>query len=336
MGANTKMKIVVNSVLLLIAAALCIQAMTNDADLAEMGGEDESAGLGRRGGGGILTSSGSFVLSANRAGNDEEELGDTDTPVDQAEQERSSPLLEYDGAREGLASSRSLLGAAKADGTCPEGTLLSARNFKVLKNGTKVPGGPCVTLPKLEDFKIGAADKGAAYGAPTGVLCSESGCRTCSGEKCDTSHSIHDWVTMNGLTKPADKIACSRICLMGGSLTEVKDLQRYNNPTSKTGERSTRNLYKKPVDRRFATQKNSVVTGGFVTKFGGGLSSPICLFYKTTMCTNSTNCDVHKEVSCVAIVPRNYIGGGSSAQLAVYRNECKHAINPCGNLPMLV
>jgi len=256
--------------------------------------------------------------------------------ADQAEQERSSPLLEHDGAREGLASSRSLLGAAKADGTCPEGTLLSARNFKVLKNGTKVPGGPCVTLPKLEDFKIGAADKGAAYGAPTGVLCSESGCRTCSGEKCDTSHSIHDWVTMNGLTKPADKIACSRICLMGGSLTEVKDLQRYNNPTSKTGERSTRNLYKKPVDRRFATQKNSVVTGGFVTKFGGGLSSPICLFYKTTMCTNSTNCDVHKEVSCVAIVPRNYIGGGSSAQLAVYRNECKHAINPCGNLPMLV
>jgi len=254
--------------------------------------------------------------------------------ADQAEQERSSPLLEHDGAREGLASSRSLLGAAKADGTCPEGTLLSARNFKVLKNGTKVPGGPCVTLPKLEDFKIGAADKGAAYGAPTGVLCSESGCRTCSGEKCDTSHSIHDWVTMNGLTKPADKIACSRICLMGGSLTEVKDLQRYNNPTSKTGERSTRNLVATKVDSRFATKKHR-------TGIGGGMSSPICSFYKTTMCTNSTNCDVHKEVSCVAIVPASigvgkYSGGGSSRQLAAYRNECKHAINPCGNLPMLV
>merc|ERR1712086_944466 len=109
MGANTKMKIVVNSVLLLIAAALCIQAMTNDADLAEMGGEDESAGLGRRGGGEILTTSGSFVLSANRAGNDEEELGDTDTPL--------APTGKDEIAREGLASSRSLLGARK-DGTC--------------------------------------------------------------------------------------------------------------------------------------------------------------------------------------------------------------------------
>merc|ERR1712086_1056910 len=330
-SANTKMKIV-NSVLLLIAAALCIQAMTNDADLAEMGGEDESAGLGRRGGGGILTSSGSFVLSANRAGNDEEELGDTDTPVDQAEQEPSSPLLEHDGAREGLASSRSLLGTKKDDGTCPEGKILSARNFKVLKNGTKVPGGMCVPLPKLEDFKIGPS---VGYGAPAGVLCSDSGCRTCAGEKCGTSQDEStNWVKMNGATKPADKIACSRSCLFGGSLTEVKDLQRYNNPTSKTGERSTRNLVATKVDSRFATKKHR-------TGIGGGMSSPICSFYKTTMCTNSTNCDVHKEVSCVAIVPASigvgkYSGGGSSRQLAAYRNECKHAINPCGNLPMLV
>ena len=71
-----------NSVLLLVAAALCIQAVTNEADLAEMGELDsdvgESAGLGRRGGGGLMTS-GSFVIkSANRAGNDEEELGEED------------------------------------------------------------------------------------------------------------------------------------------------------------------------------------------------------------------------------------------------------------------
>merc|ERR1712086_364179 len=320
MGANTKMKIVVNSVLLLIAAALCIQAMTNDADLAEMGGEDESAGLGRRGGGEILTTSGSFVLSANRAGNDEEELGDTDTPL--------APTGKDEIAREGLASSRSLLGARK-DGTCVKGRLVAARNFKVLKNGTKVPGGLCVPVPKLEDFKIGPS---AGYGAP-GMLCSDSGCSSCSGEKCGTSQSS-EWVKVNGATKPADKIACSRSCLFGGSLTEVKDLQRYNNPTSKTGERSTRNLVATKVDSRFATKKHR-------TGIGGGMSSPICSFYKTTMCTNSTNCDVHKEVSCVAIVPASigvgkYSGGGSSRQLAAYRNECKHAINPCGNLPMLV
>jgi len=314
-SANTKMKIV-NSVLLLIAAALCIQAMTNDADLAEMGGEDESAGLGRRGGGGILTSSGSFVLSANRAGNDEEELGDTDTPL--------APTGKDEIAREGLASSRSLLGARK-DGTCVKGRLVAARNFKVLKNGTKVPGGLCVPVPKLEDFKIGPS---AGYGAP-GMLCSDSGCSSCSGEKCGTSQSPK-WVKVNGATKPADKIACSRSCLFGGSLTEVKDLQRYNNPKSKTGERK--------VDSRFATKK--LLRAGMVSA-QGGISSPICSLYKTTMCTNSTNCDVHKEVSCVAIVPGpvgvgRYIGGGSSAQLAAYRNECKHAINPCGALPMLV
>merc|ERR1712166_592371 len=74
----TKMK-VVNFVLLLIAAALCIQAVTHEAetgDTVDLGSVvGESAGVGRRGG---LISSGSFVLmspGANRAGNDEEELG---------------------------------------------------------------------------------------------------------------------------------------------------------------------------------------------------------------------------------------------------------------------
>merc|ERR1712028_245991 len=145
----TNMKLV-NCVLLLAAAALCIQAVTNEADLAEMGeldsmvgdptdlpenptkaectqvarslpvickmfgkkscvafnskmsakcganaafnmeddnediGEDdddsndvgESAGLGRRGGGGLMTSGSFVMMSANRAGNDEEELGE--------------------------------------------------------------------------------------------------------------------------------------------------------------------------------------------------------------------------------------------------------------------
>ena len=68
---------IVNFVLLLIAAALCIQAVTHEAetgDTVDLGSVvGESAGVGRRGG---LISSGSFVLmspGANRAGNDEEE-----------------------------------------------------------------------------------------------------------------------------------------------------------------------------------------------------------------------------------------------------------------------
>merc|ERR1712086_496956 len=123
-------------------------------------------------------------------------------------------------------------GTKKDDGTCPEGKILSARNFKVLKNGTKVPGGYCVPLPKLEDFKIGPS---VGYDAP-GTLCTDSGCHVCSGEKCgyppnaDGTSQSPQWVKINGAIKPTDKIACSRSCLFGGSLTEVKDLRRYNNP----------------------------------------------------------------------------------------------------------
>merc|ERR1712166_1670413 len=89
------------------AAALCIQAVTNEADLAEMGELDSMVGdptdlpenptkaectqvarslpvickmfgLGRRGGGGLMTSGSFVMMSANRAGNDEEELGEED------------------------------------------------------------------------------------------------------------------------------------------------------------------------------------------------------------------------------------------------------------------
>jgi len=69
---------IINFVLLLLAAALCIQAVTEMGELDSM--VDESAGLGRRGG---LVTSGSFVIKsgANRAGNDEEELGEEDDEV---------------------------------------------------------------------------------------------------------------------------------------------------------------------------------------------------------------------------------------------------------------
>ena len=61
--------------LLLIAAAIGIQAATDEAYLDSMidASHDDGASAGRRGGRGSLTTSGSFMMAANRAGNDEEE-----------------------------------------------------------------------------------------------------------------------------------------------------------------------------------------------------------------------------------------------------------------------
>ena len=59
--------------LLLIAAAIGIQAATDEAYLDSMI-DDVGASAGRRGGDSSLTTSGSFTIAvANRAGNDEEE-----------------------------------------------------------------------------------------------------------------------------------------------------------------------------------------------------------------------------------------------------------------------
>merc|ERR1712166_1659486 len=67
--------------LLLIAAAIDIQAATDEAYLDSMiddSSHDVGASAGRRGG--SLTTSGSFMMgmTANRAGNDEEEFGEAD------------------------------------------------------------------------------------------------------------------------------------------------------------------------------------------------------------------------------------------------------------------
>merc|ERR1740117_354821 len=76
--------------LLLIAVAIGIQAATDEAYLDSMI-DDLSHGVGastgRRGGPGSLTTSGSFMMSANRAGNDEAEFGeaDEDAPIPQAD-----------------------------------------------------------------------------------------------------------------------------------------------------------------------------------------------------------------------------------------------------------
>ena len=61
--------------LLLVAAAIGIQAATDEAYLDSMidASHDVGASAGRRGGRDSLTISGSFMMAANRAGNDEEE-----------------------------------------------------------------------------------------------------------------------------------------------------------------------------------------------------------------------------------------------------------------------
>merc|ERR1712086_1116426 len=76
--------------LLLVAAAIGMQAATDEAYLDSMiddPSHDVGASDGRRGGPGSLTTSGSFMMSANRAGNDEEEFGeaDEDPPTPQAD-----------------------------------------------------------------------------------------------------------------------------------------------------------------------------------------------------------------------------------------------------------
>merc|ERR1719424_2604025 len=72
--------------LLLVAAAIGMQAATDEAYLDSMI-DDVGASAGRRGGPGSLTTSGSFMMAANRAGNDEEEFGeaDEDPPIPQAD-----------------------------------------------------------------------------------------------------------------------------------------------------------------------------------------------------------------------------------------------------------
>merc|ERR1719424_2246415 len=80
--------------LLLVAAAIGMQAATDEAYLDSMI-DDVGASAGRRGGPGSLTTSGSFMMAANRAGNDEDEFGeaDEDPPTPQADLAKPVPGL---------------------------------------------------------------------------------------------------------------------------------------------------------------------------------------------------------------------------------------------------
>merc|ERR1719424_887266 len=104
--------------LLLVAAAIGMQAATDEAYLDSMI-DDVGASAGRRGGPGSLTTSGSFMMAANRAGNDEEEFGeaDEDPPTPQADLAKllASPTPHADLAKLLASNSLSVGEALDAD-----------------------------------------------------------------------------------------------------------------------------------------------------------------------------------------------------------------------------
>merc|ERR1712166_44523 len=266
--------------------------------LADEDEDDSSVRVGRRGGAGLMTS-GSFVLmSANRAGNDEEE-----------------ELGEEDAGK----------GGKGGPGKCHK---------------------LCKMLPKLRTFNPGSQSDckyAPCYDGNTGKLL---------GDK-------QPYAT-------TDKTVCSRICLLGGGLTRVKNLERYDNPETSTGNRK--------VDAKFGN-----VRGGG-NKFGKVLiSEPVCGLHKTVMCTKNKefdlvkcqefmekkaggesphckkeNCTVQKNVHCVAILPAfplevpAILSAQYNASLAfmddikttsgrrAYKDECKYAINPCDPVALYV
>merc|ERR1712086_314124 len=108
--------------LLLVAAAIGMQAATDEAYLDSMiddPSHDVGASDGRRGGPGSLTTSGSFMMAANRAGNDEEEFGeaDEDPPTPQADLAKllASPTPHADLAKLLASNSLSVGEALDAD-----------------------------------------------------------------------------------------------------------------------------------------------------------------------------------------------------------------------------
>lgn len=136
--------------------------------------------------------------------------------------------------------------------------------------------------------------------------------------------------------RPRSKeIVCTRICMLGGDATKVKDLQCKNAGPCKDTTKSDSVVV--PVPREYRSTDT------------GLRSSPVCLFHKVTKCKNTSSksrekcdkgnkyhcesCTVQKEVRCHAVVasnvklPHNYT--------AAEKRMCEYAINPCGNIPRL-
>jgi len=206
--------------------------------------------------------------------------------------------------------------------SCFKGRFLAARKFN---SKQEISASWCHPVPALKNFNPSLS----------GVQCSWSSCY--DGDTGDPLGAKQPYATTN-------KMICSRICLIGGGLSTVRNLERYDNPETRTGKRK--------VDTKF--HYNSY-------------SSPVCALHKMTMCTKNKdfdpgncqkfrnneaggkskhckqeNCHVKKEVGCVAIFP--YVKKGAKimgsqimgTDLSVYENECKHAINPCNPVALFM
>lgn len=189
---------------------------------------------------------------------------------------------------------------------------LAARQFATDSKGKKVVAGICYAAPALESFNY-----------RLGVNCTWSVCR--DGE---TGEIVGDKADYDKTTK----VACSRVCLVGGTLTMVGALKRHAN-TDGTGETTM-------TDVKFRDAKNK--------------SAPVCSFHKVALCEkaqgydaekckawkeNGTggeakhcqleDCHVTKKLGCVAILPAYKNPSELGTDLTAYMNECKHAVSPC-------
>jgi len=215
-----------------------------------------------------------------------------------------------------------------------------------------------MALPELKDFNpsIGAqcrysqcTDSEVAKSSFNGLTAIPfKGATGCKGATGKVTHSNKHGTGCSGNSSPDRKLVCTRICLMGGQYTEVSTLRRYDKPESKTAERN--------VDEKFRSfSKMDGSSAGYLYN-----SSPVCALHKTVVCTVNKafskcqkdggkacakeNCDVKKEISCVAVLPSRDKNGKHlthvtkqlGTDLSAYTNECKHTIDPCGSLPMLV
>merc|ERR1712086_1139902 len=309
MGDNTHNMKISNLVLLLIAAALFIQA------LGEMDGEDELAGLGRGGKGPTPPRT----------------PPPTTPPPTPPPLRKNIPLLPGQCHKEaylamatgnppqilygcktcsGSQTTRSY-GTAKLNEQCTScGTtivgneehnlFLVAKKFKV-HEGKHVPEGRCELLPSLGEFDPSLKS-----------VCKDTPCYDGS-----TGYSIGNGI--NGKSYGStDKTVCSRLCLLGGALTRVTNLERYDKPEKGTGKRQ--------VGAKFYSQK--ILPKGR-DPGSAKMSEPVCGLHKTVTCTKNKdydlvncqkfmakkadgksthckkeNCSVQKNIHCVAILPR--------------------------------
>jgi len=163
-----------------------------------------------------------------------------------------------------------------------------------------------------------------------GVECSFSECRDAT-----TGYTL-------GLKQPyaaTDKTVCSRVCLIGGRLTRVKNLERYDNPEKRTGRRKVhakfaKSYYSEPVcslHKKVMCTKNKDFHHGNCQKFRNKQAGG-----KAAHCEQE-NCHVQKKVDCVAIIPpfmKDTAHKVLGADLSAYTNECRHAINPCDTVAL--